>query len=1611
MITTVSVLILFLWILNGTKPFDAADRDLTTLHVSPPAEPAARRREASTPVEAFNCPNKHLSVALGTLQRTSTVRSLTYSNDTALKSFLDSSGQRQLHLFTIGRVSGPFSTKILVIKDTGPSPPAQHHSKCFRYVHTSSLAQAALKTSQLYFQKDAPTKSTDLTKDKIQLQALKNAICNNTEEACTNIFDIRAANTLNTGKECCAQHSQGSEHLTLGAVLESNEHHSHQTGSFIYHLKQVCLLVHPICLTPLYTTELCAQNATPLSTVRARKNGGHQSPALRLADASSQVGGMSYVTHKHQSSSNNGSVASGGLVNVIPSCTRAVHESNVHEGHQTGSSKPLLQTRQYWFNWNLEDNVACYSMDQLYDFHLRLLIRAWEIRTAMHGTLNDRCSVYSSPHNRLDTYWIHHNHHPSASILMSQLVFATTSTYVVQSSHTTGKVSPILNNLDSVSTYSSFPYYLIVNLCNLCAVKTKGEVSPGVCTCGSLLDGSSLLYEIAVYLYVVMMLSYALVGAIPYFKLILTASWLCLSYLVYNAWVMMLHMVGLVALMSGAIALGQLAPFLLLVCPRKAWHGSNGFLWMGTSHTRACMRHRRVRLTYARQPDTLRKTVHDAYEVGIDVTIVVARIAWGLSPLMLRMLVLITDLGYGTELWDLDCFMILTKLSYHTITTLWSYSTSICWNHDKRTLTRHGSKVTRDRDTDDTCRNAPNTKRGMNLPTRCAFKRHTHATNLSVMNAPSFKGGGRTTRNKGKQTTHTRVGMHSTHCNEAVHASSITKYSSVSVPYKTVLLDGTLYQVYTIQGDGNCSVRALSFALFGTQDKHMATRRKLAQGVVDNWDKFEHKIAMDGEPNTMYSDSRIYYNNRIKDGVWLESYEMEPLAYYFNVCIRVWSWAGEAYKCFNQFNHTGDTDIHILHVNNNHFEVAMNSPATPEFISMNEAVLHSRTPMGYHRAEVADPHPTTPGKGDTPDNGIPVYTPSPLGACSKDMSETGKRVMSSPMSDYENLRWHRKKARQYRLTSPMHTPMNVNNNRDRGTPTGSTPEAKRWEDQPPMDKPKARKHDSPTGDTPPSKREATQEPLLAQGPLRRSGRKVTQKLFQDPMPRPLAVKKTRLKKVLDKVTGATSAITEGWRAWLSKPKEAVPTTNRHTIQTRLWPVQRARIETQDKEDNLTTPQVEQREHPGIPANDDCITLLTWNVQTLDNKRQDVQELIEAHSPDILTLTETKHYRSNTLKHLLPQHIRKQYSHYSTPVAKEAGVVLLVKKRLESKAMALTSATFRSNACTVRLQLSQHRFVSITGIYHRPWEPQDDAVWEWMDRQHSDSECIVMGDFNLHYDLADTHDHSFTNADRSYHVQLQRLKLKPANVDSRTHTFYSSTMQSVSSRIDDVLYTRSWGNITKCETVIDTESTSDHEPLLVKMQNVVGPLEADNCDATVRPPVYKLLGLDKARLLEIETYVHTMYSDKYIPLLKQLTSLRLYQPSLSAADAKERFAPLHKALYELLQTSYEDVLRMFGTKVGETHRYTKRQVNKAGVKLRKELKEVKRRVNKYTEYMSKYEGHPRHLDYETITGEKYTGQEDSAQWYEAMKTRLLAVRREVGRLHTQHRNEQIQIETR
>ena len=94
-------------------------------------------------------------------------------------------------------------------------------------------------------------------------------------------------------------------------------------------------------------------------------------------------------------------------------------------------------------------------------------------------------------------------------------------------------------------------------------------------------------------------------------------------------------------------------------------------------------------------------------------------------------------------------------------------------------------------------------------------------------------------------------------------------------------------------------------------------------------------------------------------------------------------------------------------------------------------------------------------------------------------------------------------------------------------------------------------------------------------------------------------------------------------------------------------------------------------------------------------------------------------------------------------------------------------------------------------------------------------------------------------------------------------------------------------------------------------------------------------------------------------------------------------------------------------MGETHRYTKRQVNKAGVKLRKELKEVKRRVNKYTEYMSKYEGHPRHLDYETITGEKYTGQEDSAQWYEAMKTRLLAVRQEVGRLHTQHRNEQIQ----
>jgi len=221
----------------------------------------------------------------------------------------------------------------------------------------------------------------------------------------------------------------------------------------------------------------------------------------------------------------------------------------------------------------------------------------------------------------------------------------------------------------------------------------------------------------------------------------------------------------------------------------------------------------------------------------------------------------------------------------------------------------------------------------------------------------------------------------------------------------------------------------------------------------------------------------------------------------------------------------------------------------------------------------------------------------------------------------------------------------------------------------------------------------------------------------NPVPDPVVKKKTIIAKAMDKITNATSTITDQWRAWLARPKDTAPPTRRHTKQTRLWVERKTMNKAQDKGDFQNKRKRYDDEDTNTPHTNDSIKLVTWNVQTLDNKQHDVQQLIETHSPDVLTLTETKHYRSNTLKFLMPKHMKKQYSLYSTPNAKEAGVVVLIRKRLESKATELTYATHKTNGCNVRLKLNQHRTINITGIYHRPWEPQDDTIWEWVDNLH------------------------------------------------------------------------------------------------------------------------------------------------------------------------------------------------------------------------------------------------------------------------------------------------------
>jgi hypothetical protein len=149
----------------------------------------------------------------------------------------------------------------------------------------------------------------------------------------------------------------------------------------------------------------------------------------------------------------------------------------------------------------------------------------------------------------------------------------------------------------------------------------------------------------------------------------------------------------------------------------------------------------------------------------------------------------------------------------------------------------------------------------------------------------------------------------------------------------------------------------------------------------------------------------------------------------------------------------------------------MNTPATREFIALNEAILSSDVSMVYHRIEANDLHPTTPGKGDTPGNGIPVYTPSPLrpqehgvtptmSTPEGDTTNQPKRALSSPESDYDNIRWQRKKARQYQVTTPSHSSAKADIKRAKNTPTGSTPDPKRWEAHPPIDKTTVRRLNS-----------------------------------------------------------------------------------------------------------------------------------------------------------------------------------------------------------------------------------------------------------------------------------------------------------------------------------------------------------------------------------------------------------------------------------------------------------------------------------------------------------------------------------------------------------------------
>lgn len=73
-------------------------------------------------------------------------------------------------------------------------------------------------------------------------------------------------------------------------------------------------------------------------------------------------------------------------------------------------------------------------------------------------------------------------------------------------------------------------------------------------------------------------------------------------------------------------------------------------------------------------------------------------------------------------------------------------------------------------------------------------------------------------------------------------------------------------RLISIQGDGNCLFRSVSYCLFRTQRWHREIRLKVVDRIVKDWELYKHFIIGDNSYGVAVRDATDYYNIMSVDG-------------------------------------------------------------------------------------------------------------------------------------------------------------------------------------------------------------------------------------------------------------------------------------------------------------------------------------------------------------------------------------------------------------------------------------------------------------------------------------------------------------------------------------------------------------------------------------------------------------------------------------------------------------------------------------------------------------------------------------------------------------------------